>query len=81
VGDPKVTFSGAQGSARVLPGGDWVNDWGSNNPASELTPAGKVLLRIYFTGGGSYRTTPLPYGRLAASKLRAAMDAMYARQK
>ncbi|MEA2368158.1 MAG: hypothetical protein QOH38_876 [Thermoleophilaceae bacterium] len=81
IADPKVDFSGAQGSTRVLPGGNWVEDWGSNNPASELTPAGKVLLRVYFKGGGSYRTTPLPYGRLAASKLRGAMDRMYARRK
>jgi hypothetical protein len=77
--DMKVPFSGAQGSARILPGGDWVMDWGSNNPASELTPSGKVLLRVYFKGGGNYRVTPLAYGRMPASKLRAAMHAMYAR--
>ena len=75
--DPKVDFSGAQGSTRVLPGGNWVEDWGSLNPASEITPRGKVVLRMYFKGGGNYRTTPLPYGRLAASKLRGAMDRMY----
>lgn len=81
VGDPKVPFSGAQGSARLLPGGNWVNAWGSHNPASEIAPNGKVLLRIYFTGGGNYRVTPLPYGRLSAGKLRGAMDAMFGRGK
>lgn len=81
VSDPKVDFSGALGSTRILPGGDWVEDWGSNNPMTELTSTGKVVFRMYFKGGGNYRATPLPYGRMPGSKLRGAMDAIYRRSR
>ena len=67
------------GSARKLPGGDWVISWGSTSRMAEITPAGRRVLQIDFRSGfGSYRVVPILPGRLRASALRAGMDAMAA---
>ena len=44
--DPRVTSSGCCGSARKLPGGDWVISWGANPLITEVTPAGKLVFTL-----------------------------------
>jgi Arylsulfotransferase (ASST) len=78
--DPLVPTSICCGSARLLPGGDWVVDWGGTQLVEELTPTGQPVLRIalaspYFT----YRAVPVVPGRLSATALVAAMDKMHPR--
>jgi len=68
------------GSARLLPGGDWVVAWGGTQDVEELAPDGTLVLRIrlaapYFT----YRAPPVLPGQLDRAKLVAAMDAMHPR--
>lgn len=68
------------GSARRLPGGNWVTAWGSLPIVSELTPAGTPVFRLTFTQGlFSYRADPVLYGRLSAASLRAGMNSMHPR--
>jgi hypothetical protein len=65
------------GSARRLPGGNWVVSWGYNPLVRELTPAGKVVFGLRFGGGlFSYRAVPLRRGEVSLRALRAGMDAM-----
>lgn len=77
VTEPDVTKAQWGGSARKLPGGDWVVDWGGTPLVTEQTPAGKVLLALRFGGGYvSYRAQPLAPGALSAAELRSGMDSM-----
>lgn len=67
------------GSARKLPGGDWVVSWGGSQVIAELRPNGKTVLRFDLAYPNlSYRVEPVLPGRLAASALRRGMDAMAA---
>jgi hypothetical protein len=80
VTDAAVTDSFCCGSARRLPGGDWVTSWGGRPFVTELDPAGTPVFRLTFTQGlFSYRADALPFGRLSARTLRRAMDAQYPR--
>ncbi len=61
------------GSANLLPGGDWLVDWGDGNYAAELTPAGTTVMHITY-GRSSYRAAAVPYSDVTLSH---AMDAQY----
>ena len=90
--DPLVSHSPCCGSARLLPGGDWVIGWGGTccpppgsaqtATATELTSSGArvFLLQFQSTNGVTpnlYRFLPVPSGVLTRAALRAGMDAQY----
>jgi hypothetical protein len=63
-----------------MSGGNWVAAWGSQPYFTELTPDGAPALTVTFDNGVfSYRAAPLEPGVIAASALRAGMDAMHPR--
>jgi arylsulfotransferase ASST len=65
------------GSARKLPGGNWVICWGGTPLVTEQTPSGKTVLSLRFRHGlGSYRAVPVPRGQVTAGSLRRGMDRM-----
>ncbi|TML82773.1 MAG: hypothetical protein E6G07_02610 [Actinobacteria bacterium] len=66
------------GSARVMPGGDWVMAWGHTPWITEQTASGRPVFTLQFTNSlfMSYRAVPVLPGRLSRSKLRRGMDAM-----
>ncbi len=73
--DPLITTpASCCGSARRLPGGNWVIGWGSDNASTEVTPAGTRVFAL--TNAFSYRVIPVSHGTLSAAALRAGMDAM-----
>jgi hypothetical protein len=77
--DPEAQYSTCCGSARKLPGGDWVASWGSGGLVTELTPSGRRLYALHFGGhhgADSYRAVPVLPGRYSAAQLRRAMDRM-----
>jgi outer membrane protein assembly factor BamB len=76
--NPGASFSWCCGSARDLPGGDWVIGWGGTPIITEDTASGSVVFQLNFTQKlSSYRAEPILPGQLTASALRAGMDAMY----
>jgi hypothetical protein len=79
VTEPQLVWSPAEGSARKLPGGDWVVSWGATTLLSELRATNDPTWRLTLERGQNYRITPIPYGTLAASTLRRAMDRMHPR--
>jgi hypothetical protein len=77
--DPDTSYSNCCGSARMLPGGDWVMSWGASGLVEELTPTGRRLFALHFgghTGADSYRAIPIMPGQLSLRAMRAGMDAM-----
>jgi hypothetical protein len=79
VSDPLVTSAPCCGSARKLPGGDWVIGWGGSNTITELAPDGTRPFLVQFQSGTLiYRVVPILPGVLSAATLRSAMDAQYA---
>jgi len=77
--DPQAGYSICCGSARKLPGGDWVASWGSSGLVTELTPEGRRLYALRFGGhhgADSYRAFPVMPGRLSIGALRRGMDRM-----
>jgi Arylsulfotransferase (ASST) len=77
-GPPLTAF--CCGSARRLPGGNWVMAWGSSELITEVSAAGERITSLQFEGHTfSYRVHPVPFGRLSAAALRAGMDAQYPR--
>lgn len=77
--DPRAPSSGCCGSARLLPGGDWVIDWGENPLFTELTASGTPVYTVNWTDSGAfaYRVTPILPGTYTAAQLRAGMNAQY----
>jgi outer membrane protein assembly factor BamB len=76
VTDPAVSDSLCCGSARLLPGGDWVISWGGNFVVTEADPAGHRVLALGFAGERqSYRAIPILPGTLRARDFRTGMDA------
>jgi hypothetical protein len=68
------------GSARRLPGHDWVVQWGNNSYLTEQTGTGVPVFKLSFTQGlFSYRANPVLPGQLSRAALRAGMDAQYPR--
>jgi hypothetical protein len=76
VTDPGSPFSGCCGSARKLPGGNWVVGFGGTPWFTEQRPDGSRVIR--FSGTFVYRAVPILPGRIAPSAFRAGMDAQYA---
>jgi hypothetical protein len=79
VTDPRTDYSNCCGSARKLPGGNWVASWGASGLVEELTPAGRRLFALHFggrKGADSYRAFPIMPGRLSRRELRRGMDRM-----
>jgi hypothetical protein len=75
VTNPAVPESRWGGSARKLPGGDWVIAWGGTNLVTEQRPSGATVLALRFGSRHfTYRADALPPGRLAAADLRRGMD-------
>ena len=73
--DPLITTPvSCCGSARRLPGGNWVVGWGSDNASTEVTPSGTRVFAV--TNAFTYRAIPVLPGTLSADGLRAGMDAM-----
>jgi hypothetical protein len=67
------------GSARLLPGRDWVISWGNTPWVTEQTWRGDPVLSIEFRGKelASYRAVPAMPGQLTRDRLSEAMRAMY----
>lgn len=76
--DPEANLSICCGSARRLPGGNWVMSWGGGY-VTELGPDGSRRLKLVFPGDFSYRAAPVLPGVLSAADLRAGMDAQHPR--
>jgi hypothetical protein len=66
------------GSARRLPGGNWVTGWGGTAHVTEQEPDGTRVFQLDGAPSTIYRGTPIPFGRLSPSALRAGMEAQYA---
>jgi hypothetical protein len=76
---PAVRDSRWGGSARMLPGGNWVIGWGGTDLITEQTPAGKVVLSLRLGGYHQpYRAQGVPRGVVSAAALRRGMDRMAA---
>jgi hypothetical protein len=75
VRDTLIPASFCCGSARRLPGGNWVFSWGGTREVAELTPAGAPVLRLRFNAVSSYRAVPYVPSELSRDALRAGMDA------
>ncbi len=84
--DPVALSSFCCGSARKLPGGDWVMGWGGTNTGSETGVQGSGQVQLLHTSFLLqfpsnflvYRMVPIPAGQLDKAALRAAMDQQYA---
>ena len=68
------------GSARMLPGGDWVISWGGTHLVTEQTKTGAPVFALNFPAHISYRAFPVLPGRLSRSALYRGMDAMHPRR-
>jgi hypothetical protein len=77
--NPVAPLSFHLGSARKLPGGNWVVCWGGSSLVTEQTPSGRTVLSLLFRAAGSYRAAPLPPGELSAAAVRRGMSRMTAR--
>jgi hypothetical protein len=79
ISDPRSVSSACCGSARLLPGGDWVAAWGFNDFFTELKPSGTPVYTVTWTTPGefSYRVTPILPGTYTAAQLRAGMNAQF----
>lgn len=76
VTDPGVAGSLCCGSARLLPGGDWVISWGGDFIVTEAAPSGQRRFALWFSGERqSYRAIPILPSVLTAGQLRSGMDA------
>jgi hypothetical protein len=81
VNDPStLSAAGCCGSARTLPGGDWLMSWGNDNLITELTATGDRVFSLSFqTGFFSYRSHAILPGQLSREALHAAMDVQFPR--
>jgi hypothetical protein len=78
--NPGVWYSSCCGSARRLPGGDWVIGWGGNRTVTEQTSTGATVFQLRFLQPlFSYRANPVLPGQVSAAALRAGMDAQFPR--
>jgi hypothetical protein len=79
VEDPRTAYSNCCGSARRMPGGNWLASWGASGLVEELTPAGERVYALHFggrKGADSYRAIPIMPGQLSSKAMRRGMDAM-----
>ena len=80
VTSPGVTSSGCCGSARRLPGGDWVMGWGGTPHLFEQAPDGSVVFHMTMQSPlVHYRAEPILPGTVTRAALRLGMDAQYPR--
>lgn len=80
VSDTLAAGSICCGSARKLPTGNWVTEWGSRPYVTELTEAGQVVLRLRLQDPAfSYRVAPVMPGELSREALRSGMDTQFPR--
>ncbi len=78
--DPIVPRAFCCGSARELPGGDWVTSWGNSAIVTEQTNSGAPVFQLEFAHGVfSYRVNPVLPGILSRTALRAGMDSQHPR--
>lgn len=77
--DHQTGYSPCCGSARWVPGGDWVVSWGGTHVVSELTPEDKPVLTLDFPHFTSYRAPPVLPGVLSRAALNAGMDKLHPR--
>jgi hypothetical protein len=77
--DPAAIESPCCGSARRLPGGNWVISWGGTELVTETTRTGKRVFGLQFQALMSYRAFPVLPGRLSRPTLRFGMDLMHPR--
>jgi hypothetical protein len=77
ISDPGVRSSECCGSARRLPNGDWLIDWGQvdDHRIGGYEPDGDRTFLLTFPTRSSYRAQPVPSGTYTAAELRAAMNA------
>jgi hypothetical protein len=81
ISDPMVASSPCCGSARKLPGGDWVISWGANPLITEITPAGTPVFTLNIQPLMSFRAPPVLPGVLKRSSLTDAMNQMHPRRR
>jgi hypothetical protein len=74
--DPEATESFCCGSARRLPSGIWLINWGALDFVGGYKPNGQRIFKLQFPNGFSYRANPVPTGQLSAKQLRQAMNAL-----
>ncbi len=74
--DPEATESFCCGSARRLPSGYWLIDWGGLDFVGGYNPNGRRIFKLQFPNGFSYRAFPVPTRALTAKRLRHAMNAL-----
>lgn len=74
--DPEVPSSFCCGSARLLPGMDWLVGWGGNGVIGAYNDDGKPIFRLDIGEQFSYRANPIANGAIRARRLRRAMDRM-----
>ena len=77
--DHQTPDSPCCGSARWLPGGDWVVSWGGTHVVTELTPDDTPVLTLDFPHFTSYRAPPVLPGVISRRELNAAMDNLHPR--
>jgi hypothetical protein len=76
ISDPEVTNSICCGSARLLPSGNWLINWGGTGVVGGYSAKGERFFKLTTPGAFSYRANPVPPGALTARQLRRAMDAI-----
>ncbi len=78
--DPTVGYSGFTGSARRLPGGNWLMEWGGYPAMTELAGDGSLVFRLKYTDPFfSYRAAPVAFGMVQRTDLRNGMNQQYPR--
>jgi len=78
--DNRVQSSACCGSARRLPGGNWVVEWGAQSFLTEVDSHGVPVLTISYSAASpifSYRAVPISTGLVSADSLRFGMDAIF----
>jgi hypothetical protein len=76
IGDPQAASSACCGSARRLPGGDWVTSWGFTPYVDEINAHSYPVLRLQWAPGWySYRADAIDPGVLSRERARMAMSA------
>jgi hypothetical protein len=83
--DPEIPTSYCCGSARRLPSGEWLIDWGqetighgANGAIGGYTADGARTFLLRFDSTYSYRAQPVPAGAVSVMQLRKGMDTMCA---
>jgi Arylsulfotransferase (ASST) len=78
--DPRIEHSSCCGSAQLLPGGDWLIDWGGNPITTEITPHGAHVFSLTLRHGYSFRAI-IVSPTVTRGQLIAGMNAQFARAR